>query len=368
MADGRIAAPSNIHGWCKTSTVRNKTFNLLWDIEDYKTVKKNHPKDKCLLSQKFSLNLNGEGVQFWLRFFPNGETAEELTDFEENDIALYLNSDKATENTENVKVLPVFSIIDSAGNKYEIGEGDTQRLPYTNGFVSFIEEDELFAPGSKLLKDGTLSFLCEITVKFGDVVCKKMKENKLVEEDTSHTEDMMNMLINAEEHDANIQILCKDGIIPVHSSVLSARSDYFKAMLSSDMEEKRTGKIPKKHLYKSLVLTILEFIYTGKVDPNKISLQLLEESNEMRLLELKKICCKHLSQEINMTNCVQFLVTADRITADIVKDAAKDFIMTNYADLPTKSKKDLESHPSLLSELFSDLHQQAPPAKRQRVE
>jgi len=179
---------------------------------------------------------------------------------------------------------------------------------------------------------------------------------------------MLKMLVNAEDYEANMQIVCKDGIIPVHSSVLSARSEYFQAMLSHDMEERRTGKILKEHLYKSLVLTILEFIYTGKVDPTKISLQLLEESNEMRLIELKQICCKHLSKEVNMTNCVALLISGDRINANDLKEAAKEFIMKNYADLPSKSKKELESFPSLVMEMFSDLYQNTPPTKRQRVE
>jgi len=368
MAEEMKAAPAHFDYWYKTFPAKNKVVNIKWDVEDYKTVKDNHPNGKHLESPKFSLSVNGSEVNFWLNFYPNGEEGDEEN--EQNSIAIFLLSDDVPAGLENVKVLPVFSIIDSSGNKFDtdLGEADELKLPYNFGLCDFIEDDQLFGPGSKLLKDGTLTFLCEITLKFGDVVSEKIKETKIVEEDTTHSEDMMNMLINAEEHHADIQILCKDGIIPVHSSVLSARSDYFKAMLASDMEEKRTGKIPKKHLEKSLVLTILEFVYIGKVEPNKISLQLLEESNEMRLIELKKICCKHLSQEVNMKNCIKFLVTADRLNADVLKDAVKMFIMDNYAELPPKSKKELESHPSLLSELCSDFHQQAPPTKRRRVD
>jgi len=345
---------------CETSTVKNKTFNLQWNIKDYKTVLQNHPEGKYLTSQKFSVSVNGIGVNFWLKLYPNGE------DEEENN-GLFLNSDDVPEDCENLKVSPVFSIIDSSGKKFNENVNDETGLPYREGFANYFDDD-LLAPESGLLKDGTLTILCEITLKFGDVVCKKIKDTNIVEEDTSHAEDMMKMLVNAEDYEANMQIVCKDGIIPVHSSVLSARSEYFQAMLSHDMEERRTGKILKEHLYKSLVLTILEFIYTGKVDPTKISLQLLEESNEMRLIELKQICCKHLSKEVNMTNCVAMLISGDRINAINLKEAAKELIMENYADLPSKSKKELESVPSLLTEICSDFYQNTLPTKRQRVE
>jgi len=356
--------------WCKSSIVKNRVLRFKWDIEDYKTVKANYPQGRYLVSSKFSLNVNGSNVDFWLKLYPNGEEGDD--EDEANNIAIFLKSDDAPENSENVKVLAVFSIIDSTGNRCDsvkLGENDEDTLPYESGFLDFIKDDELFAPENKILKDGTLTFVCEITVKFGDVVSKKIKDTKLVEEDTSHSEDMMNMLINAEEHHADIQILCEDGIIPVHSSVLSARSEYFKAMLSNDMEEKKSGKIAKEHLNKSLVFTILEFIYTGKVDPNNISLQLLEESNEMRLIELKKICSKQLSQEVNLANCVIFLITADLLNADDLRESAREFIIENYTDIPTKSRKDLESHPALLSEICSELYDRgAPTAKRQRIE
>ena len=220
MAEKRETAPSRIDGRCETSTVKNTTFNLVWDIKDYKTVKDNHPKGKYLESQQFAVKVNDKNVNFWLVLYPNGENVE--------NIFLHLESDDAPENSENVKVKPVYSIIDSSGNTYDIGKGKELGLPYGTGFYNFVKDDELFGPESTLLKEGTLTFLCEITIKSGDVVCKKIKETKLVEEDTSHCEDMMRMLMNAKEHHADIEIKCKDGIIPAHSSVLSARSEVFK--------------------------------------------------------------------------------------------------------------------------------------------
>ena len=58
----------------------------------------------------------------------------------------------------------------------------------------------------------------------------------------------------------------------------------------------------------------------------------------MRLIELKKICCKHLIKEINMTNFVKYLVTADRLFAADLKDATQNFIMANFTDMPAKAK------------------------------
>ena len=220
--------------WCKSSIVKNRVLRFKWDIEDYKTVKANYPQGRYLVSSKFSLNVNGSNVDFWLKLYPNGELVDQ--EDEATDIAIYLVSNDAPYKPKNVKVLTVFSLIDCTGNRYDtenvLGALEEIDLPYNQGFTDFITNEDLFAPENKILRDGTLTFLCEITVKFGDVVSKKIKETKLVEEDTSHSADMMNMLINAEEHHADIKILCEDGIIPVHSSVLSARSEYFKVFFN----------------------------------------------------------------------------------------------------------------------------------------
>merc|ERR1719228_1311119 len=127
---------------------------------------------------------------------------------------------------------------------------------------------ELIAPQSKFLdKYGTLNLGFKLTFKLN----LKRETN----ESMKMTEDYKEMLTNAEECYADATIICNDGSIRAHKAVLAARSEYFEKMLSTKMKEGLSGKIEVKDMEMSVCQTILEYIYSGNVDQEKLNVEVL---------------------------------------------------------------------------------------------
>jgi len=352
---------------CKTSTAKDKVFNFKWEIENFKTIADNQSTNKYLESDKFCFQFRGQQLKWRMRLYPSGtnETnAEWLT--------VYIMC-KNKENPNEAKLLPEFCIIDANGNKLHTKLTADYDLLRPIGIL-LIKRADVFVPGSNLLKQGSLTLACKITVKDNTTVNRSFgvlhEDEEEVEDTSHHTKHMKEMLMNAEKYYSDVVIECDDGTIAAHTNVLAAGSDFFNALFASNMKERRNGKVELKYLNKSMCMTLLEFIYTGKVETNKISLNLFEESDKINLVNLKNKCCAHLIKTINIQNCVHNLIVADRHSDNKLKKAAKEFILLNYADLTAASKAELEKHPSLVMALFNDMHQQVggnPPAKRQRT-
>jgi hypothetical protein len=79
--------------------------------------------------------------------------------------------------------------------------------------------------------------------------------------------DVVSFLQSSDESAGLTMVLvCSDGEVKVHRSILSARSHAFYAMLESDMKEKRSGRVEMKDFEKSVVEAMAKFIYTAKID------------------------------------------------------------------------------------------------------
>ena len=85
--------------------------------------------------------------------------------------------------------------------------------------------------------------------------------------------DYKDMLTNANH--ADVTIICNDGSVRAHKNVLTARSEYFNRMLSSTMKEGLTGVIEVKDMEMGVCQTLLEYIYSGEVDQEKLNVEVL---------------------------------------------------------------------------------------------
>lgn len=212
----------------------------------------------------------------------------------------------------------------------------------------------------KLLdSDGALNLTFKVTLKL---------DNKTkTDESATLTENYKEMLINAEHYFTDAVFHCHNGIIRAHKNVLAARSEYFQNMFLSNMKEGLSGEIEVKHMEVSVCQTILEYIYTGKVDPGKMNVEVLAEAEKMRLMSLKKECSDKLIKDLAANNCVKMIEAADLHKDQDLKNKAKQFIIENYQDLTNDSKDELFHYPDIAREVFECVHKDLPIAKRMRV-
>ena len=112
-----------------------------------------------------------------------------------------------------------------------------------------------------------------------------------------------------------------------------------------------TGQVELKEISKDSCFTLLHFIYTRKLDPCKINLQLLQHAVKYQVQDLQQYCSPFLISQIDSDNCIDTLVLADQVSDLNLKEAAKKFILENKVEvgkLKEKASKDL------LAEMFAE--------------
>jgi len=357
----------NFDSWYQTSIVPEKTFSFRWDINDIKSFVDRFEKGELIRGEKFSqYKVNGRYYDFRMVFLPRGrkeETGDGVT------VVIPIK-----QYNEMIKLGVELSVIDNEGNTVKVLsrhiDTTNERGDKDAAFFAYLSHAELFAPCSKLLKEGSLTLACKITFKNNDTVktSMKVKNDEEFKQNAKQIKDMREMLYDADNLYSDLTIQCSDGSVKCHAGLLAARSQYFNNMFSSNMTEIRTRVIQKKCWDKSLCMALLEYLYTGEVRPDQINIKLFAEADKLNMVELKAECSAHLIKLLSISNCVTFLCAADLHKALGFKNAAKAFVVKNYDSLSTESKDDLKEHPSLVMELFNDMRQQTgPPPKRRRT-
>ncbi len=115
----------------------------------------------------------------------------------------------------------------------------------------------------------------------------------------------------------DLTIIVEEKKIPAHSQILSCRSEYFKALLRSQMNEAMTGEIEIKNHKSAVIENYIKFIYTQELDPKvRESAQLLVDS----------MLFAHQNQELNLIQaCVSELLHLLREN-EVEFDTFKSFI------------------------------------------
>nr|ALS04487.1 speckle-type POZ protein [Acartia pacifica] len=374
-----IKPPVECDSWCHTVVSEDKVFNYVWTIENFEKIVTLGENSKTMYSEQFVIPLRRRFTVWRLKIYPNGRTKED-----EGYVTIFLK-DSCRKEPANVRAIAEFSIVDGDGNRSCIKTVDKEFkvLHHSFGFNRFVKHTDLFSPASQLLTNGSLILSCKITIKQADTMNETNQFAEYLEdretltaavsgagETSKFRHDMMEMLTNAKEHAADVVIACSDGEIPCHTSILTARSPYFKAMFSMPMKESLNRRIDlTKEMDTKTMMTLLRFVYGGSIKPQKMTLSILEAADKYNLLDLKSACSLHLKKSINLENCIQMLITADRHSVKDLKGAAKEFILENSSVLHQSDawRDSLGQNTSLLSELLQGLAASTPQAGRSEI-
>ena len=95
-----------------------------------------------------------------------------------------------------------------------------------------------------------------------------------------------------QSHLADVTIVTDHGItFPAHKVILESRSEYFRAMLRTPMQESSSDAIQLPHLRPDLFKSVLEQLYTGVTSITECNVQdLLETADMLRVTGLQRQC------------------------------------------------------------------------------
>eukprot|EP00092_Neocalanus_flemingeri_P017599 GFUD01019041.1.p1 GENE.GFUD01019041.1~~GFUD01019041.1.p1 ORF type:complete len:328 (+),score=85.76 GFUD01019041.1:66-1049(+) len=158
---------------------------------------------------------------------------------------------------------------------------------------------------------------------------------------------------------SDITIQNQGGQISVHSVILSARSPVFRAMLRSDMEEKKTGIIKIEDFEIDVVKAMVNYIYTAKIDEKFEDMRaLLRIGDKYQIQSLVDKCCKLLISSISSSNVVDLGVLAETYSFQAMLKKCSEFIANDLDSLGEDWEEKVKKSPVLLLQILKCLKPQ----------
>merc|ERR1719427_926751 len=122
-------------------------------------------------------------------------------------------------------------------------------------------------------------------------------------------------------------------------------------MSSAPMIEKESKRVKWDDIDITTCKTILKYIYTGQLANSDASLELYQLAARLFLEDLKARCSSYLTKTLNVNNCVDRIVWADRLNDRGLKRRAADTI-EKKKKLEKDVRKAMKGNDSLALDLF----------------
>jgi len=176
--------------------------------------------------------------------------------------------------------------------------------------------------------------------------------------DPSLHRDMLEILDLAEsgpeEAGGDIQFVFGERKLSAHKSILMQRSEYFRAMFESGLEESKTNVI-KIDEDEGVFHELLDYWYSGMTPTNidTISWELIEVAHRYQAQDIVDKCEFSIRAKLKVDHVIPALVLADRYDCARLKEASIDLITKNIKDVrKTEDFAELIKHPKLMFEVF----------------
>ncbi|XP_041358583.1 kelch-like protein 5 isoform X1 [Gigantopelta aegis] len=122
--------------------------------------------------------------------------------------------------------------------------------------------------------------------------------------------------------------------IPAHRLVLTAASDYFAAMFTSDVREASMNEIKMKDVDPEALAALVTYTYTGKIELKEETVEsLLATSCLLQLSEVVEACCSFLMKQLHPSNCIGIRQFADAQGCTNLYKVANNYVMEHFVDV-----------------------------------
>ena len=159
---------------------------------------------------------------------------------------------------------------------------------------------------------------------------------------------------------ADFTIRCETKEFRVHKAILCARSEVFRAMILTDMQEATNGEIFIKDVCEKTLSTIIRFIYTGELElgENPDILELTWAGTKYLLPGFMKLLAPQVMKlDLSGEMIADLLIAAQRHEAEDLRGIALDKIRANRKIIGDKGFREMmkKADPTIMIDLVKDL-------------
>ncbi|KAJ5067815.1 btb/poz protein [Anaeramoeba ignava] len=140
---------------------------------------------------------------------------------------------------------------------------------------------------------------------------------------------------NQKESYFDFEIICEQDktSFKTHKSILSSRSQYFKSLFNSKMKEYQENKLILKDVSSSILSSILNYLYSGKIEINlENAIQILIFSSKYLIDELIEISLNFIKNKLQFETTVDILKLSEAINFNQLIDFCYQFIFDNFEE------------------------------------
>jgi len=143
----------------------------------------------------------------------------------------------------------------------------------------------------------------------------------------------MNQL-RLKEHLLDVKLKAEGRYFKAHRVVLSACSDYFRAMFTDPMRERSQDEIQLSGVNAEGLELVLEYIYTSKLSLTLANIQtVLSTATHLQILQVIGACSAYLRRQLDMINCVDVITLAETYALPRLRRFAYNYISENFMNL-----------------------------------
>lgn len=289
-------------------------------------------------------------AEWYLSIYPTG-----VNEYYRKYVSVYIHPLKTL---NNCTVFIDLSVLDDEDQKQE---SKCMGFTFNNSgknpsFDNFVLRENLSKNAKKLLPNGKLKILCEISLSHQVNIYDKGQVGEA--ELTVYKKGTLAMLAELFHSEKFTDVILapsdKPEELKAHKAIICASSPVFTAMFEHATEERREGRVEIVDVTYDILKEMLRFIYTGEVDNLETHAEeLYEAANKYCLDDLKQLCERTLIKRITTTNVCQYLKLFDMFNSKNMKTKCINFIANNGPDvMVTKGWEELmEGNPVLVEEV-----------------
>lgn len=153
---------------------------------------------------------------------------------------------------------------------------------------------------------------------------------------------------------SDLTIKVQNDYFLAHKNVLSSQNYILKNLISTLKSTKNVSSSLNIPQFDSKTFKIfLQYVYTGNVDKNDVSNELLIVAHKYFDLKLSKICENMLVSTVCEENAVDLLILSTEVESEKLKEGASKFIADNYIEMKERVEfQNVKTNPAAVDAIF----------------